>query len=498
MNQNAVKNIMGDEDMPLTLSPKIHGQVLRFLAQDDFVADLVDGFSSPLNIIFPEILQENADNFRRVYEENHLRGKIYFTTKPNKSLSLVRQAALMDVGADISSERALQAALGAGFNGERIEATGPKNTAYLALALQHGVTINTDNFAELAQIVALHRHLGRKEKVRIFVRLAGFHSDRLKFTPQDGTFGIHVDEAPAIFSFLEQNREDLDFQGFSFHFNAAVPEQKILAIETSLGLTREALNRGLQPRGLNMGGGFDISYAQSGEGWSHYVSRLKESVRDQQSMPLNWNGNSLGFYNENGLVRGAPNFMAHYNVRAGAGDLASYLATPLPAFNDMKMVDILKDCLLELYVEPGRALLDQAGITIGRVNHIKKSMQGETLVNLDMNRSNMHSTHQKLLTDPVIIRRHRGPKKACPEGVYYTGNLCLAYDMITYNKTFPDFLPEPGDLVVFINTAAYIMDFVESETLNQRVAEKVSVIERDGRFRWFRDEIYNPAVEVEK
>ena len=71
----------------------------------------------------------------------------------------------------------------------------------------------------------------------------------------------------------------------------------------------------------------------------------------------------------------------------------------------------------------------------------------------------------------------------------------MSYDIITYNKTFPDLLPEPGDLVMFINTAPYIMDFIESNTLHQETGKKITIIEQEDRFRWFTDEKYKPVIQ---
>ena len=65
--------------------------------------------------------------------------------------------------------------------------------------------------------------------------------------------------------------------------------------------------------------------------------------------------------------------------------------------------------------------------------------------------------------------------------------------MITYNKTFPDHIPQEGDLVIFVNTAPYIMDFVESKTLHQNIAKKIAVVEHNQRFRWFEDSVYDPT-----
>jgi diaminopimelate decarboxylase len=48
-------------------------------------------------------------------------------------------------------------------------------------------------------------------------------------------------------------------------------------------------------------------------------------------------------------------------------------------------------------------------------------------------------------------------------------------------------LPSPGDLVVFVNTAAYQMDLSASEALMHPRLPKVAAVHRDGAFRWARD-----------
>ncbi len=72
--------------------------------------------------------------------------------------------------------------------------------------------------------------------------------------------------------------------------------------------------------------------------------------------------------------------------------------------------------------------------------------------------------------------------------------MCTPADIITHHKTFPDALPEAGDLVAFANTGAYLMDFFESETLEQRVAEKVAVVRTPTGLRWYRDRCYDPLL----
>lgn len=469
----------------------IHPAISRFLSQRDFVFSLLDGLGSPLNVVFPQHIEETIGRFDQVYKDRQLQGTIFYTSKPNKSHALKKHASTTRVGLDVSSEGELKSALSAGFHPERIEATGPKNIDYLSLCVQQSVLINVDNFTELKQISALRNYNPRGKKARVLIRLDGFDPGRLKFTPQDSAFAIRVEEAPAVIDFLIENKDCIDFHGFSFHFNAGDYIRRPTAIETCLQLTFKCMEMGLQPRALDIGGGYRIKYAADQDEWNAYIEELKSSVLGNRDS-LTWNDSGLGFRREDGLLKGAPNFMEHYHKNDGHEDFASVIDTPLTAFGGYSAARIISENMLELHIEPGRALLDQCGITLAHVNLEKTSILGQQLVVLDMNRTNLNSTQLKLMTDPVVL--YRNPtQKAADNGVMYVGNLCLTHDMIQYHKTFPDFVPQTGDLVCFINTAAYQMDFAETHVLEQRVAKKVAIVETEnGKFRWFADELYNP------
>lgn len=482
---------------PQTDKPRVaaamHPVIRRFLQDEALVFSLVQGMGSPLNIIFPELITENINKFQAVYDERHLQGTIFYTSKPNKSYALKKRASLTNVGLDVSSHGELQAGLCAGFHPSKIEATGPKNRDYLLLAIQQDILVNVDNFQELNQLVEMHSVLPKGRKIRILVRLDGFKPDHVKFTTQDSAFAINVERAPEVLDFLVEHKDKFDFTGFAFHFNAGDNIRRPPAIETCLKLTFEAMERGLSPKGLDIGGGYRIRYAESQDEWNAFIEAMKESVLGERDS-LSWNNTGLGFRNENGVLKGAPNFMEHYYPHDGDGDLASVIDAPLINFNNQSTAKILSESLLELYVEPGRAMLDQCGLTLAEVSLTKPSLEGEQLVSLDMNRTNLNATQLKLMTDPIVLYRNKKEGQGgVDKGVMYVGNLCLTHDMIQYQKTFPSQLPKMGDVVAFINTAAYQMDFAETRVLQQRIAEKVAVSEiEEGQFVWSRDELYNP------
>ncbi len=472
------------------VSPEMHPAIRRFLNQKELVFSLLEGFGSPLNILFPQHIRQTIGQFEQVFEERQLSGKIFYTSKPNKAVSLKRQASLSRVGLDVSSHGELKVALESGFTPERIEATGPKNMDYLSLGVQQGIIIAVDNFTELKQLVAM-RDFAPGRKVRILVRLNGFSSGPIKFTQQDGILGFPIKEAPAVIEYLIEHQDALDFQGFAFNFYAGDYNRRPAAIDATLELTFECLRRGLSPKALNIGGGYVLRYAADQEEWNTYIEELKASVLGSRPS-LTWNDSGLGFRREEGLLRGAPTFLEHYHKTSGADDLAAIVDAPLASFDGYSTARILSENLLELWVEPGRAMVDQCGITLSRVNFSKSSMLGHQLVALDMNRSNLNSNQLQLMTDPVVLYAG-ADRRPANDGVMYVGNLCLSHDMIQYHKTFPEFIPESGDVVAFINTAAYQMDFSETPVLRQRIADKVAVVETsEGTFRWFKDELYNP------
>lgn len=475
---------------PPRLRPRLHSRIRSFLSQKPLLFNLAGQFGSPLNLLFPQNMRENIAEFQEVYKRHRLRGKIYFTSKPCKARSLYREAAGEDVGIDISSVGSLRTAIECGWSPERIGATGPKSRDYITAALQENVLINVDNIEELQQIAALHNSLGISGRTRIMVRISDI-GQKAKNTirTEDSTFGIHTDDMAFVFDLLKSQKNIFDFQGFSYHASMASDDQRIAAIENQISLTFTTIEHGLTPSKINVGGGFRVAYANSHQEWSDYIDALKRSIL-RQIEPQIWNNGNLGYRVENGVIRSDGAFVHHAPLFTKAQEFGRWMDFRLPHYGQVRFADMIRDSLLQLYIEPGRALLDQCGITLGRVAYTKRSLQNECLVGLEMNATNIHADKFKMLTEPLVVPQGEGNPNAGSRSVYYIGNLCMSHDMLRYTKTYPDFLPQSGDLVIFPNTAAYMMDFMESETLMQPVAKKIAVTEMNGAWRWAMDADY--------
>ena len=472
----------------LRLSPAVRKNISDFLSDKARLFALVEKYGSPLNLVFPQNMRENIREFQDVYKTRHIRGNIYFTSKPIKSQAILREACAEDVCVDVSSAASLHTAIECGWTPDRISATGPKGKTYLDSALSTGAHIAVDNVEELKEIVRRQSALEDKCKQKLSIRLANPGTAN-SIRGEDATFGIHENDIPDVLKILKEAHEEIIFTGFSYHASMAGDDQRAAAFEHLLRYTFMAMEAGLNPRRLNIGGGFRVQYARSAREWQYYIDGLKQSVLGKIPSQT-WNNAGLGYRVENNAIRGDGSFVNHAPAYTGAQEFERWLNFRLSYFGNQKFCDVVRDSLLYLDIEPGRSLLDQCGVTVGQVAFVKKSARGETLVGMDMNASNLNAASFKILTEPLVIPRGEETHNIRQEGVYYMGNLCMANDMLRHNKTYPDYVPETGDLVVFMNTAAYLMDFAESEMLMQPIARKIACYQQDDAWMCMPDTEY--------
>jgi diaminopimelate decarboxylase len=208
---------------------------------------------------------------------------------------------------------------------------------------------------------------------------------------------------------------------------------------------------------------------------------------------MTWQANTFGLVPDKGVLRGSFNSYNFYDSNAGANFLNEIIAHEVETLGGVSIARFLRDNGIELWVEPGRALLDQVGITVARVNSVRESSQGDKLVCLNMKRQDICFIDQEIFVDPIILYQNESAQTSSGElPVYFAGNLCLESDLVTRHQTFIPRLPDAGDLVAFANTAGYFMDFSASEAIMQPIAKKVAVFQRNKCFGWALDENYYP------
>ncbi|WP_436529002.1 Y4yA family PLP-dependent enzyme [Actinoplanes sp. HUAS TT8] len=468
----------------LSLTPRIDTTIQSLLDDRDYLAELLDALGSPLAVVLPQRLQKNVTAFRETYRRHHLSGRLYYAHKANRSRALLRELAAGDTGVDVASLGELQHALGAGFTPDRIVATGPKNRDFLWLAARTGVTVSADSgdeLAELAGIVAGHR----LPRVPVTLRLSGFTSTGVRVLARRSRFGTPVGELADALDLLEKRSDQLELTGVAYHLDTVALPEKAVALESCLVALDECRARGLRPRSLDIGGGFGVNYLADGAEWDRWTSELGQAVLGRRA-PLTWDNHGYGLRAENGTLRGNLALYPAYRPIVGAAYLDRLLGTPAPE-RGRPLGELLLDHMYDLDVEPGRALLDQCGLILARVVETSNDE-----VRLDINARDVSLEEHGVLMDPVVIPR-TGDRRPGPAGVYLLGNLCLESDLITRRKVYLPVIPRPGDLLAFVNTAGYFMDFSATQALHQPLARKVAVYTSGGVRRWCLDEQYWPV-----
>jgi diaminopimelate decarboxylase len=448
---------------------------------------LVDALGSPLDVLLPEVVAENARRFRSVYRRHHLAGRVYFAHKANRSSALVRRLAAEDpgaVGVDVASLEELRHALSCGFTGDRLMATGPKDPEFLWLAARVRATVNLDSVNELEQLAGLVREYGLG-RVEVLVRLSGFESAVGRGTP--------VREAEALTSALERNADAVELTGVAYHLDTTGLEEKARALEQCVLFMDECRARGLTPRSVDIGGGFGVGYVADAQEWERWTTALSEAVLGGRP-PLTWRGHGYGLRNEGGTVRGTAALYPGHRPTAGPGYLDELLSLPAPVLG-RPPATLLLEHLHDLYIEPGRSLVDQCGLSLARVLDVRPAGEDsdQYLVRLGMNAGDVSLEEHGVLVDPVLLPRG-GPEadEEGPVGVFLVGNLCLEADLITRRLVFLPRLPRVGDLLAFVNTAGYAMDFHAHHAQRQPVARTVAVEQEGESWRWCLDEDYWP------
>lgn len=479
----------------IKLSPAVNEKIQQFIQEENLMKNLLEAHGSSIHIIFPENLKKNIEDFKAVYKKHNLKGKIMFAYKVNKSNCLIAQAESQEISIDVANLNELKRALANGFTGNRIEITGPKPKDLILLGLKHDVLFNVDNLNELQTIVKIAKHIKKIQKTKILLRFGGFKSERIKMSKKDSKFGIAADKIHEAMALLATHANNLEFLGFSYHLDAIEIKEKIIAVENCLQfmeIAREEYD--LDPYVINIGGGFKANYLKHEEEWNNYITTVREAVLGNVE-PFAWGNYGFGLYNSNGVLKGSLNIYNFFNKNTGSHFLDDILSTPIPSYDNRPLGTILCENMIDLYIEPGRAMVDQTGITAAKIVQVKESPQGELLAVLNTRRMDLVFGEQEIFIDPIVISENPSMLQETGEfGVYFVGSLCLESDFIYKRKVFMDRKPQEGDIVIFPNTAGYYMDFNAADFEKAVLTPKYAIIEKNGKYKWFIDENYTPQI----
>ncbi|MFE6507663.1 alanine racemase [Nocardioides sp. NPDC057767] len=433
-----------------------HPIAARFLTDSAAVDEAIERFGSPLHVVFPQVMAENAAALTDVLRRHAVPHEIFYAHKVNASTALVAEAAVAGLGVDVASSAELDRALAAGFALHRIEATGPKSPAFVERIASLGVTANADDLWELDRLAATAPS-GRPSgsNLPVLLRLSGFASPMV---PQS-RFGIDLADADVALETVRR-APGLELRGVAFHLDNADPAARVDALTESMAVVAAAYRKGLRPSVVDIGGGLRQRFVEDPEPFQRYAHALAAGPGE-----LVWPGHDVV----------APAAHKYGNHRPATEVLERFLTAEIER---RPVAEVLRECMLTLWIEPGKALVDHAGITLASVLYRKRAA-GRDLVVLDLSRNQVTPADQEVLVDPVLVDGRGDPPE---EGVFLAGRLCLESDLISRRKVFLDSEPDSGDVLAFVNTAAYQMDLSASFAAGHPPPRKVAAVLDGDRF----------------
>jgi diaminopimelate decarboxylase len=239
--------------------------------------------------------------------------------------------------------------------------------------------------------------------------------------------------------------------GLHFHLDGYEAADRVAALGETLDAVDALRARGHNVTFVDIGGGVPMSYLESGADWSGFWSAYEAGVAGLRA-PLTFDGHALSdcypyFQRSRRGPWLASVLQGEVFTRAGRETAAAALSRRG----------------LQLRCEPGRSLLDGCGVTAARVEFRKQRRDGTWLLGLAMNRTQCRSTSDDFLVDPLLLRPadHGDAVPASIEG-YLVGAYCIERDLLSWRRLrFPRGVAV-GDIVVFPNTAGYLMHSLES------------------------------------
>ncbi|WP_111671025.1 alanine racemase [Algoriphagus litoralis] len=458
----------------LPLKPIIHSWIDSLIARKDLMLDKIRKEDSPVNIHSLDPFVENIQTYQCVFQKYKLKHKIYFARKANKCISFAQQAFKCGQGVDTASFNELEQCLAAGIPASVLILTAAvKNRKLLELAVQSQVTIVLDNLDEYFLLKEIVEE--KQKNTAVVIRLSGFTLNEKQLHSR---FGFSLVQAQNLIEEIHLDAGLLRYSGLHFHLNGYAVDERVAAIEQSIRLIDQLDAMGIGTESLDIGGGFLVNYLKEGEQWAAFHQELKLAVLGQRT-PLTYLNDSLGIVKSEMGIQGEPSVYPYFNSNNKALFLERILKSHSELFHQ-PIHELIQQRNLELRIEPGRSLVDQAGVTVATVLFRKADSAGNFLVGIEMNRSQLRSSSADFLVDPIHLPLKSGNQHEDPCFGFLVGAYCLEQELILKRRVKFDKFPEVGDLILFPNTAGYMMHFFESEAHRFNLAANLFFDQSEG------------------
>lgn len=392
---------------------------------------LAEQFGTPLYVMDENQIRSNCRSYQSSFEKHYRgRGMTVYASKAFNCKAICRIIEEEGLGLDVASGGELYTAIQAGFPAERIHFHGNNKTEQeirLALDYEIGHFI-ADNLTELQTIDRLAKEAGKVAHVSLRVKPGiDAHTHSFIQTGQiDSKFGFALETGEAMEAVeAALTFRNIDLKGVHCHIGSQIFESApfVLAAEVMLQFIADIKAKtGVEIEELNLGGGFGIHYA-----------------KDDAPLPYDQ-------YME--------------LVSAAVFRKCEELGLKVPF----------------IFIEPGRSMVGEAGITLYHIGGIKHIPDIRTYVSIDggMTDNPRYILYQAKYT-ALIANKAGQPAKT---KVTIAGKCCESGDLIQEDAMIQE--PQVGDVLAVLSTGAYNYSMASNYNRNPRPAV---VMVKDGNPR---------------
>jgi diaminopimelate decarboxylase len=332
---------------------------------------------------------------------------VCYAMKANSSLAVLDLLARLGSGFDIVSGGELARVIAAGGDPSKVVFSGVgKTEPEMRLALAHDIRcFNVESVAELRRLSAVASAAGREARVSLRVNPdvdAGTHP-YISTGLKENKFGVAFDEAPAAYAEAAA-LPGLRVTGVDCHIGSQITEVApfVDALDKVLDLVDGLARQGIVIDHLDVGGGLGIRY-------------------DDENPPA----------------------------------VADYIGALLARLGDRP---------LEVLMEPGRALVGNAGVLLTRVEYLKPGpARSFAIIDAAMND----------LMRPALYDAYHGivpvrPRAGATVRYDVVGPVCESGDFLGRDR---ELCIEAGDLLAVMSAGAYGMSMASNYNTRPRAAE---------------------------
>lgn len=445
------------------LTPKLAPWMKRLIEKPGVASAWLSAYGSPLHVVVESEFRRNVKDLRSPLIDRNVSGSLFFARKANKLPWFVSLAKDEGIGVDTASLQEVKETLALGVPGPQVVVTAiGKKQELVDIAIREGCLLIVDNIDEVEQIGTAARKLGKP--ARIGLRFSGFE---VLGTKVFSRFGLPFEDHRQILSTVDPSILKLEF--LHAHLDRYDTTQRAIAGLRLLEVADCAAELGHTISSVDLGGGIVMRYLNSRQQWEEFNDSLLASVAGERPY-FTYLEDGLGYHRTGNGVIGKPDLYPAWNQISKERFIAAVLDY---CDGDVPFHRQLTGRNIGLYFEPGRALLDNVGMTLATVTFRKRDTLGNLLVGFEMNRMNLRPFRAEYCCDPILPANDQRPRAT--EGAYFVGNLCSESDLLYRRKLDLPYIPEREDFVFFANTAGYLAHHMEIGTHGNPVPKNILV-----------------------